>query len=62
MKTLKTAAGIAFAIGFILILGAAGASDMANELQQVHTTNWIQIIGGLILMMPLPIINARKGQ
>lgn len=59
MKTIKIAAGIAFALGFILILGAAGASDMAMEMQQAHNINWLQILGGLILMLPLPIIKSR---
>lgn len=59
MKRIKTLAGIAFAIGFILILGAAGASDMAMEMQQAHQVNWLQIIGGMVLMMPFAIIKCR---
>lgn len=59
MKTIKTAAGIAFALGFILVLGAAGASDMAMEMQQAHNINWLQILGGILLMLPLPIIKCR---
>ena len=59
MKTIKTLAGIACAVGFILILGAAGASDMAMEMQQAHTINLLQIIGGLVLMMPFVVIKCR---
>lgn len=61
MKAIKIIAGIAFALGLFLILGAAGASDMAIKMHQAHQVNWLQLIGGVLLMLPLPILNMKKG-
>ena len=61
MRFIKTISAIAFALGVILIIGAAGTNDMMNELQQPHSVNWLQVIGGLLLMLPLPIVNMKKG-
>lgn len=61
MKTLKILSGIICAIGMVLIIGAIGQDDFNTMvLQQAHTTNWIQIIIGFLMMVQLPLVIMRK--
>ena len=60
MKVIKILFGIMLAVGIVLVIGAVGADDLAVELDQAHSLDWIQIIVGFLMMLPFVIINVRK--
>lgn len=57
MKYIKVIATVAFFIGLILVFCAVGTDDFYEmELHQPHTLNYTQIIIGLLLCIPFPVI------
>ena len=50
LKALTLITGIMFAAGLLLILGAAGNSDLGHDLNVVH------MIIGILIMVPFPLM------
>lgn len=61
MKRIKVLTGILFVIGLFLILGEAGRSDMLMELHQEYHMNYLKIIFGILMMLPLPHVLNKEG-
>jgi len=58
MKIIKALAGVTFVVGMFLIMTAVGTDDFyVMELQQAHTMNFGQVVLGLIMCVPFPVIN-----
>lgn len=53
---MKKLAGIAFVIGFVLILGEAGTDDLMVLTHQEHIINVWKLIFGVLLCIPLPMV------
>ena len=57
MKALKIIFGIICASGFFLIIGAIGQDDFNTMvLKQAEPINWIQLLIGFLMVLPMPII------
>lgn len=60
MKALKIIFGIICAAGILLIIGTIGQDDFNTMvLQQPHETNYLQLIIGFLMVLPMPIICIR---
>lgn len=58
METIKKISCVLFVVGIILIFGAVGTDDFyVIEMHQEHAIEIWQILLGIALCVPLPIIN-----
>ena len=61
MKALKILTMVMFSIGFMLMAGAIGTDDFyVLQLHQPHSFQWLQAVIGMMLCLPVLIIDKVK--